>query len=68
MLVKGILVKDDQANQIVHTNAAVIQGALSNCWGEVYFMKHPMLTELPSFWDCMLGSNHIYLILRIKRV
>ena len=39
MLVRGILKKDDQGNQIAYTNAAVIQSALSNRWGEVYLRQ-----------------------------
>ena len=38
-MVKGIQVKDEQGNQIVHTNAADIHGASSSYWGEVYSKK-----------------------------
>ena len=61
MTAKGIQVADEQGHRIVHTNAADIQGALSNYWGEVYATKAFESDKAAKFVDLYVRQqSHIF--------
>ena len=64
MFVNGIQVKDEQGNQIVHTNAADIQGAFIHYWGEVYSKKAFDFDKAAKILHLTSDSSRICLNLR----